>query len=77
MVGSKFAASRIFAAARSVSSATILILVLCLTASDGRVWCFAGVSSSTPTPARSGATEPPAAATADSTGRISEHLEIR
>ena len=61
MVGSKFAASRVFACARSVSSATILILFLCLTAVDGRVWCFAGVSSSTPTPASSGATEPPAA----------------
>jgi hypothetical protein len=32
-----------------------------LTAVDGRGWCFAGVSSSTPTPASSGATELPAA----------------
>lgn len=61
MVGSKFAASRVFTGARSVSSAIILILFAWLTAVNGRVWCFAGVSSSTPAPASSRTTEPQAA----------------
>lgn len=50
-----------FICVRSVSRATFLILFMCLTAIEGRVRCFGGVSSSTPTPANSGATEPPAA----------------
>ena len=43
--------------ARRFSSSTVLILLMCLTAVEGRVRCFAGVSSSTSTPASSGATE--------------------
>ena len=61
MVGSKFAASRIFASARSVSSATTLILVMCLSTADGRAQGSAGVSSSTATSAESRGTEPPGA----------------
>ena len=46
---------------RSVSSVSLLILFLCLTAVDGRNWCFARVRSSKPTPESSEATEPLAA----------------